>query len=157
MSNIPLPFEFNLILNLPIDIICQWLAFNRLGQFSLTSQRIIFIPGINRKDIYSPIVDSIPVFELAQLFHEHKICTHFYFVHCIMKYRDEFRCIILQGTINTPCDVFHLASQKMTRPVARKFKIRMKRKNRPSVCATDINPEFFAFLTQKGHYDWTLL
>ena len=157
LTKLVLPFQNNLILRLPTKTICQWLAYNRLGSFMIKNDNITFSPGIERRDIYSPIIESLPIFELAYLFHEHEICSHVEFLQTVMTYREYFITVISQSTQTELCEVHCLQSLKRFKPISRAFKVRVKRKNRPSKYSTNISAEFFTYLTQKGHYDWTLL
>jgi len=157
LNTLMLPFQHNLILNLPIEIFCQWLAHNRLGTFVMKNDDILFMPGIHRRDIYSPIIETCPIFELAAQMQEHNIYHHFQFLQLLMQYRSNFINFMTQNTTSEKCEVLFFQELKRVKPISRSFKVRVKRKNRPSKNSTNIDAEFFAFLTQKGHYNWFLL
>ena len=157
LPNLMLPFEHNLIVNLPIQTICQWLAFNRLGSFVFRCDEIAFSPGINRRDIYSPILESIPIFELANLFHEYKIANQHLFLTLVMDYRNAFYNFTAKTHPTIICEIECFQTFPRAKPVNRNFPIRTKRKNRPSKGSTNIDSELFTYVTQKGHYDWSSL
>ena len=149
LNNLMLPFQHNLILNLPINTICEWLAYNRLGKFILKDDDVFFVPGINRRDIYCPIVENYPVFELANLFHEHGICHHQRFINLSMSYRHQFQHFITQNAPTENCETFIFHSIKRSKPIARVFKIRTKRKIGQAKCSWNIDKGLLKYLTQK--------
>ena len=141
---------------MPHSTLIKWLSFNRIGTFSsFQSDDLRFIPGITRPDIYCPIVESMPVFDLAVLFHELQLCTHVEFMLQAMKYRKIFIAQYGKDKIESSDNTMYVFnSQRTYLDIPTKVSTRLKRKLRFAFTEGIKDQEFLNFLTQKGHTKW---
>ena len=89
-------FQDNLLLHLPKNLLAKWLSYNRLGTFIYDEMVPTFVPGITRPDIYCPVLESFPIFELAFQLHSHHIVNHFDFVQSCMLFRSQFTSMFFE-------------------------------------------------------------
>ena len=152
-------FKDNLLLRLPQELLAQWLSFNRLGTFIFEKSSIpIFSPGVIRPDIYCPILESFPVFEIANILHELQIVNHFEFIMCCMYHRVKFVAVFSeQITLDTIAVDGIFKSKCSYKNTVKKTKIRTKRKLRFSISKAMLDTDFLNYLSKKGHTKWCLL
>ena len=152
-------FSDNLLLKLSPKLLTKWLSYNRLGTFSFDSElNPTFQPGIVRPDIYCPILESFPIFELAVLLHEINIINHADFINECMTHRTRFVKIFKEHiTISSHAVSGLFQSERTYRDILCKAKIRVKRKLRFSISKNIQDVDFLNFLTKKGHTKWCVL
>ena len=148
----------NLMLLLPVEILIEWLAFHRLGQFLFDDCNIFYDHGHHRLDLYDPLLTKPAIFQLAVLFHDLDLCPHHEFVTMMMDYHQFFLDFITtekQCTIKSVTTISFKNTFRYTR-MLRHTNVRNKRRNRSSINPKKIDKNFFSFLSAKGHYDWHL-
>ena len=112
-----------------------------------------FLPGITRPDIYCPLMESYPLFEIANLLHEANICHMVDFVKLSMEYRTKF--VDLYQSVSTLTEsTLWLESSMKYKNIESRVKTRLKRKLRFSQTREITDPDFVNFLTKKGHLNW---
>ena len=117
-----------------------------------------FVPGITRPDIYCPVLESFPIFELAFQLHSNHIVNHFDFVQSCMLFRYQFTNMFYEHVKIENNTIDCIFKSKCTyRDVPSNVKSRVKRKLRFSVSNLIKDIDFLNFLTKKGHAKWCLL
>ena len=157
LENLKLEFNDNLLLQLPCNELLKLIAYNRLGHLSLNNNKIRFVPGIIRRDIYAPIITIPRVFDIAALLSQNFKESHLKIIQMLMHHRETFLKLVVTNVPNkssVACDLQNAISFKT---LVRAMPIRANRRARLSINNTVIKQSFFEFLSSKGHFDWHLI
>ena len=85
-----LSIQNNILLKLPAPFLCQWIAYDRLCNFSFLNKEIMFQHGCVRTDIYQPIAGKFNLFELGSMLFEYTKATHIDLIHMLMTARLDY-------------------------------------------------------------------
>ena len=156
LININLSFQNNLLTKIAPKQFMKFLAYDRLGSFTIIKNEIKFVPGIIRPDLYCPIPITPPIFHIAALLHINEICTHKDAILYAMKFREAFYEYDLWQDQQCESELT-LKSVLTYRNIVRSVNLRAKRRARTSISNQFIIKQFFAFLSSRGYYDWHLI